>query len=909
MTNIVDEKKPTTPHVKMVKVHPLAGKCGEGPPLAPESWKWRAGNRLSDMYFTSPTGEKFRSRPELNIFLATLDNPPPLDSFQWRVTEDFLAKHQVIAQDAQSQRRQSGGGGPKKQNGEGRAKKKTAKRKDLAEDTQQKGKKKVKTEFMATSQQPTPPPTVPDTDASPIPPTFIPESAPASEGGGADTVADGDVADTGGDIFTTPSVKPRQKMKANKKEHFDKDCGDRFFPSILASKASWKWLYDNEVARRFLAEAERLKGKDELELTDLRNILLHRSSDMNNISRYSNQVLRVFVQILRNVQPPVSMGKVELADLVINWKCKKKHHWCLLETSRLAPPDPKSSKVGGCTPAGRREEKLPGQNATGTSNRGSIPASQGTTNRGHIGGASAHGESISRSGGSKKTPKGRVHFEEPLGNLHNSVFRSQPSPLDLNVKVPSAPEDLSRRFVVRAKDEPGHESDFQQIPMPNTNAQNPNSTERRAGAGLSRSGGITSSSPGAFTPGSRGSGATEGSADPPEVVAVSEVMYNVQYKLNENVVILERISTTAEGDQSTANQLDGGTVRLPPGEVQGSSTRADDSNAMEVTKEVPSVPPTYYTNRDGLDCRCKVCSNDHGFCKGCMCCFCPNPVKPEDDWMALRCNCKHLCHVKCAMEKNMAGVVKDLELDGELSCPSCSQKLDLGPFFDKSFDRLHGEDPKMHPTDLGPLVVLVLQLLEGSENKKYKYFKKLVEEMYNLMTKFPIQNLVRLLLTEIKDELHEPVDPDFGGSHIGEAAIEAAVKRRVDMEPLFNTLQSAYQSLVDQTKLARVTKASNRAKQRVMEREMEGLEAGDDQISPASILVQIENQKKIAQQEFEKLGRLKNTMVKGDSASFMDIDASMNKWLESVRAQRKEVEVAEEELRRLEYQYRRSIGL
>lgn len=89
MSNI--RKKPRIPKVgdvKMVKVHPLAGKCGEGPPLAPESWKWRAGNRLSDMYFTSPTGEKFRSRPELNIFLATLDNPPPLDSFRWRVTED-----------------------------------------------------------------------------------------------------------------------------------------------------------------------------------------------------------------------------------------------------------------------------------------------------------------------------------------------------------------------------------------------------------------------------------------------------------------------------------------------------------------------------------------------------------------------------------------------------------------------------------------------------------------------------------------------------------------------------------------------------------------------------------------------------------------------------------------------------
>ncbi|BBN02853.1 hypothetical protein MPTK1_2g18710 [Marchantia polymorpha subsp. ruderalis] len=890
MTNVVDEKKPRIPKVgdvKMVKVHPLAGKCGEGPPLAPESWKWRAGNRLSDMYFTSPTGEKFRSRPELNIFLATLDNPPPLDSFRWRVTEDFLAKHQVIAQDAR--RRQSGEGGSKKQNEESCAEKKATKRKDVVDDAQEKRKKKVKTEISTTPQQPSPPPTVPNTDASPIPHTPIPESAPASQGG---------VADTDG-IFKTPSAKRRSKVKANKKDHFDKDCGDRFFPSILASKASWKWLYDNEVATRFLAEAEKLKGKDELEIPDFRNLLLHRSSDMNNISRYSNQVLRVFVQIMRNVEPPASMGKVELVHLVVSWKCKKKHQWCLLETTRLATPDSKSSKGDGC-PAGSRDDKLPGQNATVSSNRGSIPASEGTTNRGQIAGASAQRESISRSGGSKKTPRGREQFVEPLGNLHNPGFRSQSSPLDLNVKLPSGPE------VVTAKEEPGHETDSQQIPMPKANAHIPKSAKPRAGAGLSRSGGKKSSAPGASTPANRGSGATEGSAHPPEVVAASEARYNVQYKQNENVVILQRISTNAEGNQSTANQLHG--VRLPPGEVQGSSTRADGSNVMESTQEVPPVPPTCNTDKDGSDCRCKVCSSDHGFCRGCMCCFCSNAVKPEDDWMALRCDCKHLSHVKCAMEKKMAGVVKELELDAELSCPSCSQKLDLGPFFVKSFDRLHGEDPKMHPTDLGPLVVLVLQLLEGSENKKYKYFQKLVEEMYNLMTKFPIQDLVRLLLTEIKKELHEPVDPDLGGSHVGEAAIEAAVKRRVDMEPLFNTLQSAYQSLVDQTKLARLTKASDRAKQRVMEREMEGLEAEDDQISPASILVQIENQKKIAQQEFEKLGRLKNTMVKADSPSFIDIDASMNKWLESLRAQRKEVESAEAELRRLEHQYRRSIG-
>ncbi|KAL3698271.1 hypothetical protein R1sor_012347 [Riccia sorocarpa] len=96
--------------------HPLAGKCGTGPPIAPEHWRWRAGTRSQDMYFTSPSGLRFRSRKSLNEYLAeeamTGGDPPLPSSFQWRVTEEFLADNHVICEDVESQRGGTPEGGP-----------------------------------------------------------------------------------------------------------------------------------------------------------------------------------------------------------------------------------------------------------------------------------------------------------------------------------------------------------------------------------------------------------------------------------------------------------------------------------------------------------------------------------------------------------------------------------------------------------------------------------------------------------------------------------------------------------------------------------------------------------------------------------------------------------------------------
>ncbi len=118
------------------------------------------------------------------------------------------------------------------------------------------------------------------------------------------------------------------------------------FQSILSSTSSYKWLYNgNDVCRQFLEEAERLKGKSAAEKIQLRQLLLKRELEAGNLAKYDTPVLRVFVSILRDEDPPSSVGKAELLSLCVNWHCKHKHYWCVLETGQLRHLLPPSTEL------------------------------------------------------------------------------------------------------------------------------------------------------------------------------------------------------------------------------------------------------------------------------------------------------------------------------------------------------------------------------------------------------------------------------------------------------------------------------------------------------------------------------------------------------------------------------------
>ncbi|KAL2644614.1 hypothetical protein R1flu_012201 [Riccia fluitans] len=804
----------------MVKAHPLAGKSGEGPPLAPELWKWRAGNRINDMYFTAPTGERFRSRSELNNYLATIPNPPPADSFQWRVTEEFLAEHQVAFWDSKTPSKQGGDGSLEKQ-AEGTSKKKeagsskkkeavaknkTEKRKEVPKSTPDVGRKKVKLD----PSSPLPKPSV----RKQI--DLLPTPEPVSK------KDDLGVAD----LFTTPPAKPRPKLKATKKDKLDKSWEDHeFFTRVLASKASWKWLYDTEAAAKFLAEAEKLKEKSDLEINDLRNMLLQRGSDMNNISKYSNQVLRIFVQILRNVEPPSSMGKVELSDLVVNWKCKRKNFWCLLETSRLAPP-PQAGTVSA-------KEDVP--------RRVSIPASQDRRNSGSFGGKSAQ-DASGRAFHESDPANEELELEFTLRDIQETVKDIEET--QLTTENPNPPVDVNMEACTSS-----------------------DGTARRTGP--------------------------------------SESMYKVQYQneVSESVLVLDRIT-----GNNLKNQRQDKAVKPPRSIDDGKSSGGGVSKVVDVTQmqQTFPFPPNYHFPRESSVCWCKVCSRDQAFCRGCMCCLCPGSVKPEDEWRAVRCSfCKHLCHVTCALENNLAGAVQHLNLDGELACPSCSGRVDLWPFFVQSFDLLRRADKKSTSQDLEAHAGLVLQLLDGTQNKKYAFFRNLVTDLHDITSKLAIQDLVRQLLLGITEELNGPLCPDSDGMRVAEEALEDARKKRLEIVPLFDSLQKEYKRVTEQAGRIRAAQVSDRVTGSADEQPR----TVDDDAASTALEEQINSQTKKAEQEFQKLMQFKSSTVHPDTPTLAGIDCSMNTWMDAVRDQRRTVEAAETELHCLRASRKRRNGI
>ncbi|KAH9534264.1 hypothetical protein CY35_18G099000 [Sphagnum magellanicum] len=108
------------------------------------------------------------------------------------------------------------------------------------------------------------------------------------------------------------------------------------FKSVLSSAASYKWIYnENSDYQHFIEEARQLKTKSTAELAEMRELLLQRNLELTNLIRYPTQVIRVFVFILRLQDPPASMGKIELASLCVEWRCKYKRYWCSLEAGHM----------------------------------------------------------------------------------------------------------------------------------------------------------------------------------------------------------------------------------------------------------------------------------------------------------------------------------------------------------------------------------------------------------------------------------------------------------------------------------------------------------------------------------------------------------------------------------------------
>lgn len=818
--------------------------------------------------------------------------------------------------------------------------------------------------------------------------------------------------------------RPRfSNQKGRKKGKNVKIFVPHSFESILAGRSSFKWLYDSATLEKFLEEARGLKTKSAAETDEMRNVLLDRHLDASNICKYPNSVIRVFVRLLRNEEAPASMSKNELAHLCVNWKCKKRHYWCLLEDGRMNCPR-KFTKVHDVRSADGPSQSRGSLNQTVQmcfkrkySDSHDAVDFKGTGHANQPGAASFRRSQespvqIFQSQESAISSPGRdldiatVRRDDAEGPSFEELAR--PSNLKLGNRVtctldresaleasggknsrgedPSGSEEASLRLGDRTIDHGNHATTvFQDVkdrtqPMSKHFPQyDPTSWDRASSSkaidGVPVRVELVASEEPAPSADHRGVGPavtdvnmqTEPDKLVPQNYKKSFLPSRPAPELyGENIIVITGFKSCASkgsasvchGDE--AAQLDGGSFamgnsrfasasRLPstsydgckPSETHFGASRADttqrkgycesgsrdgdltrsfldninseatelaprrdehvrsqeyDSNFSDsgVTKTCPepqskghSVHGDFHTEemrksgslasvldhdrgnmfhgdrskslvsveditvrmaidprsttspgnadraafsstdcaaqlltaevrhesllsrdedhvsqtvtntrhmahvselvtdedegtrkelfdngswqenlslilptqavgpRDTFACWCKICSRDFSFCRGCMCSFCQEILQPGEDWKVVKCICGHVCHMDCALAANAAGVVKELGLDGELSCPSCSRKVDLWLFFQKKIDMISslGQVANANLKDLERLLLHSLELLKGTEKIKYKSIEELVRESYELIRNFPILDLVQSLLRAVRDEL------------------------------------------------------------------------------------------------------------------------------------------------------------
>ncbi|KAH6557994.1 hypothetical protein KP509_1Z082900 [Ceratopteris richardii] len=83
---------------------------------------------------------------------------------------------------------------------------------------------------------------------------------------------------------------------------------------------------------------------------------------------------------------------------------------------------------------------------------------------------------------------------------------------------------------------------------------------------------------------------------------------------------------------------------------------------------------------------CDVCCAEPDFCRECLCLLCGKKMRCGfNAYTSVRCFarlsgggfCGHAAHLMCALECQLAGVVKQLGLDMEYVCRRCDSKTDL----------------------------------------------------------------------------------------------------------------------------------------------------------------------------------------------------------------------------------------
>ncbi|KAJ7559778.1 hypothetical protein O6H91_04G100800 [Diphasiastrum complanatum] len=706
--------------VRTSRPHPLAGRTGEGAPIAPPGWLWKAGNRASDMYFYSPSGQKFRSQLHLQMYLQTVSDPPPLWQFRWRIGPDDF-KHVPLP-----------GVAPP----ENEVPKKKIFKSEVADMSIKNKRMKLSVKKKTQQQQ----------DVS-KPPDGILRIEDGSAGF-AEKLHETPILV--GQIEDGQQIVPYSENTINKEidQISRKDASMSFFSHLLVTSTSYQIFSKNAaVLGKFLNEAEKLREKSESELNDLRNLVMTRKYNPIQLSKYPENVLRVFYFLLRNEDAPAKFGKGELVELCSKWSCKYKHYWCLLERQRI---ELLSKIISNAEDQLTNQSLLEGKAALNSKDDcgrllDDLNEPQHSSVIEKVGGEFQYISELSNNLFSENIPEGI------LGDTLRDREGHEANGISINRYVdPEADERIFRQ----------RKDAMEAAELPSIVAQKSNGSIFLEANPLILNNYFLNEM-----------------TDKGGAICREDINYRVQSDLDyepfnkaiqrhDSVNLRElQMASHHQKRHSVFAAEDLTTVDLTPEEpVSSQKATADKENkklsassnfVMERLENRSQQKSSLSGGGKNLieKCYCQVCSKEPSFCYGCTCSLCRLFIEHKQSWSFINCpNCAHLCHLECAIKARRAGVVKDCGLDGELLCPCCNQKSDLVPFWRvRIVDALRAIDR----LTLQQHLTCVVLLLNGTQRERHQTIYRNVMELHDSLFNNTHSPDLHHILHQIHEKLNE----------------------------------------------------------------------------------------------------------------------------------------------------------
>ncbi|KAJ7523105.1 hypothetical protein O6H91_18G037700 [Diphasiastrum complanatum] len=740
-----DRPNDQKPKPKKRRPHPLAGRSGEGAPIAPPGWLWKAGRRATDMYFCSPTGEKFRAKHLLRAYLDTLPNPPPFGLFRFTIKANEFKDMPLPGVPPEDVDPSDGKKRKSHDIWRSNKKRKPYVRRKLSEIQSQENLTsdsilKLEGNFVGNKGKGVQ--KYKKTMSSPQNAQRLEQESHLAAANKSNMFGKSKKK-----MLSLHNVQHlEQKFHVLNNKNFSKKRlkkkSSKLFSQLLAAPTSYHVLSkDATVLRMFLDEAEKLKEKSEEEISELRNILLNRRYLSTRLGRYPDKVLRVFFSLLRNQDAPLSIGKNELIELCSKWSCKHKNYWCLLETKRINLFKKQLLKA----------EKAQMDPCL----LDLIEASNENEDEGEV----------------LDTPFSHKSNSSKDQRMEGNYNQNQEILEDLNRPFSATIDGMTAEIV---RNEVGHQvnGDFDDLATRLARAINGDSfilTTQSGGQNVSLDKRLLSSN----------------YAENAKIAEDFGSNIEASYRQIQSQIFGNLGENTGLGDREIIVAAE----ELGPDHVASSNACHPKETAWKECSDIALLPQEV---KDGADikpqdkklkgsdgpvqsCGCQICLRDSTFCFGCACSFCRTAIQHKENWTFTKCPiCNHLCHLECALKSRRAGVVPELGLDGEYLCPCCLEKSDLVPFWR---DRVKDALSCIDMTLLQKHVTSAILVLNGTHREKYENIHRSVMELHDtLLYNTPCPDL-HAILHDIQEKMDNCAElQNHMGNSTGADAKDAILK-------------------------------------------------------------------------------------------------------------------------------------